>query len=142
MKIKPSDIVRFFQKVGTTTLCDCWLWDAATDDNGYGRFRLGKRVLGAHVVSYMIFNGLDKPDDTVHHKDICLRRNCVNPQHLELLTLTDNTRDANERHIAGEDIWICPRCGGGVLPSRECRNCGEVWPQKTFLALVKDEVPF
>lgn len=65
----------------------CWIWTAATDPNGYGRFRRdGKNVL-PHRYSFEQYVGAVWP--YVCHLEIdhrCHNPSCVNPQHLRLVT--------------------------------------------------------
>lgn len=69
----------------------CWLWTGATNPNGYGIFRkTTDRNIVAHRFSYESFvcevpNGLE-----LDH--LCRVRCCVNPDHLEPVTRSENTR--------------------------------------------------
>lgn len=101
--VTPKTIARFMEKVvfdvdGPTTRGQhCWLWIAHCDENGYGHFRLGRRV-GAHRASYHIFRcrGLRHGQD-VDHK--CDRHNCVNPAHLCATSRAINSsRGGKRRH--------------------------------------------
>ena len=57
----------------------CWLWLAATDQEGYPVARLCGRVLRVHrVMATLIYDQIDGLD--VHHT--CGKRGCVNPDHL------------------------------------------------------------
>lgn len=77
---------RFWAKVEVTP--ECWLWLAATQ-NGYGVFTLsdppGKQVK-AHRWSYEHLVG--DIEFTLDH--LCRVRNCVNPSHLEDVTMGEN----------------------------------------------------
>lgn len=65
-----------------------WLWTGTLSANGYGRFYLRGRFLAAHRVS-LLLAGRDVPDAlTVDH--LCRVRNCVRPDHLELVTIREN----------------------------------------------------
>jgi hypothetical protein len=47
---------RFFDKINKTE--SCWLWTAGSrGKTGYGAFKLNKKVIDAHRVSYMIHKG-------------------------------------------------------------------------------------
>lgn len=87
--------LRFWAKVVTQPnedprLNDCWLWDAAVDGDGYGRFgvRTGPgewlsarahRVAYATVKGWDVF-GLELNGEDIHH--LCHTRLCVRPDHL------------------------------------------------------------
>lgn len=89
----PERIVgSFWAKVDKTD--DCWTWTAALKD-GYGvigwheKETKRDRVMRAHRLSWEIHNGLIPDDLTVDH--MCHNRRCVNPAHLQLLTLEANS---------------------------------------------------
>jgi hypothetical protein len=57
---------------------ECWPWLGGTTDDGYGIISVGKRKLGAHVVSLMLSRGLTSK--VVRHT--CDNPICVRPSHL------------------------------------------------------------
>jgi hypothetical protein len=69
---------------------DCWQWKGAMDRNGYGRFS-GRGMLMAHRYSYQQHKGDIPVGITVDH--LCFNRGCVNPDHLRLLTRSENARN-------------------------------------------------
>jgi hypothetical protein len=69
----------------------CWLWTAATDRDGYGRFNIGGRVIrAAHQVAYSLCVGPVPPGLELDH--LCRVHGCVNPDHLEPVTTKENGR--------------------------------------------------
>lgn len=90
---------RFFQACGSwvnnSTLNGCLIWRLCKDPKGYGQFRIARKTHWAHRIAYVLFVGPIPPGMTVHHKCGCT--SCVNPQHLELVTVEDNTREGNSR---------------------------------------------
>lgn len=79
---------RFWSKVEATAPDSCWLWMAATD-RGYGRFGVTSgRMVAAHRWSYEQVVGPISEGLTLDH--LCRVRNCVNPAHLEPVTLEEN----------------------------------------------------
>lgn len=77
-----SDLLeRFLPKYEVTD--DCWLWTAAIDKAGYGRIGEGTKVLYAHRVAYELAVGPIPAGLVIDH--LCRTRNCVNPDHLEVV---------------------------------------------------------
>lgn len=81
----------------------CWLWQGYTKSPNkgnpwaypYGLFFYRGKHLNAHRVVWMLFNGPIPEGLVVRHK--CDNPPCVNPNHLELGTHKDNTKDMLER---------------------------------------------
>lgn len=70
----------------------CWLWRAATDTPGYGRFQWNGRLEGAHRVAWEIAFGPIPDGKYVLHR--CNTKKCVNPAHLYLGDASINAKDA------------------------------------------------
>ena len=77
----------------------CHVWTAAKDKDGYGQFRDGDKIRQAHIWAWEHSTGNPLPSGfELDH--ICRNRSCVNPQHLELVTHSENIkrqREAQER---------------------------------------------
>lgn len=67
----------------------CWLWTGATL-RGYGRVKFAGRIYIAHRASYEAFKGPIPAGLVIDH--LCRQPGCVNPDHLEAVTLTENIR--------------------------------------------------
>lgn len=96
----PSEIIRFLEKVSYESAHGCWLWNAHTDDKGYGQFNLRGKSYWAHRVSYAFFRRPLIGGFTIEHK--CRNPSCVNPWHLELLTNSENTARGNSSRTESE----------------------------------------
>ena len=67
----------------------CLLWTGGLDRYGYGKISVGGNYKKAHRVAWERVNGPIPPDLTIDH--LCRVRRCVNPAHMELVTMTENT---------------------------------------------------
>lgn len=67
----------------------CWEWRGRLDRSGYGRLRVGDSMHGAHRASYEVFMGPIPTDLTIDH--LCRNPKCINPAHLEPVTMRENT---------------------------------------------------
>lgn len=127
MKISTEE--RFWSKVHSTIAGECWLWTASVDRDGYGKY--GQPTGGwvrAHRWAYEHLIGPIPDGLVIDH--LCRVRSCVNPAHMEPVTIQVNT----ERGVRG----VPPRkthCKRGheftpdnvyMKPGstwRECRTC-------------------
>lgn len=75
---------------------ECWIWTGARASKGYGHtYRNGKHIY-AHRAAYESVHGEGSAHGLlVRHK--CDNPPCCNPNHLEVGTAVDNTRDMYER---------------------------------------------
>lgn len=82
----------------------CWIWRGGVDKGGYGSIGMGGEsgpVARVHRVSYEQFVGPIPDGMTIDH--LCRVRNCVNPAHLEAVTLIENIDRAWARlHALGK----------------------------------------
>lgn len=71
---------------------DCWLWIGCLGGGGYGAFKIGgarlKKQFVAHRWAYQQLRGPIPDGMTLDH--LCRVRRCVNPDHLEVVTLGEN----------------------------------------------------
>lgn len=123
---------RFWEKVEISDPDGCWLWTAATNGVGYGRFWNGVRLDYAHRVAYELLRepkGIPAPLELDH---LCRVTLCVNPWHLEPVTRRVNflrgigplAEKARQTHckrghaLAGDNLYVEPRTG-----KRKCQTC-------------------
>lgn len=112
----------------------CWLWTAGINRDGYGIFNPSHRQkIRSHRYSYELLVG---PIPTGLQTDhLCRNRPCCNPNHLEMVTLSENHRRGNAGKIQAARTH-CPQghaydlfntrfdAGGTSLQfKRKCRMC-------------------
>lgn len=88
---------RFWSKVVKTA--ECWLWIGSRSDGAYGQFRLpggvGSKLVQAHRYAYESLVGAIPDGLTLDH--LCENKGCVNPAHLEAVSLAENIRRSKGR---------------------------------------------
>lgn len=95
-ELTADQIERFESKVDRSAGDDaCHLWQAGRDPLGYGHFRVGKRRVSAHRITYALAFGFIPAGLVVRHR--CDNPPCCNPAHLRIGTDADNNRDKAER---------------------------------------------
>lgn len=93
--MEKKDATRFWAKVDRSG--DCRIWTAARKQpEGYGFFKLNRRMAYAHRVSWSLANGQEIPPGMfVCHR--CDNPPCVRPEHLFLGSNSDNLQDASRK---------------------------------------------
>lgn len=129
----PFPAARFWPRVVAGPNC-CWIWTGATTVKGYGQISIENRNRRTHRVAYEHFVGPIADGLTIDH--LCRNVACCNPDHLEAVTVRENTmrgEGLTARHARKEscdaghsltdpaNTYI--RVRNGRLPSRECRAC-------------------
>ena len=96
-------------------ISECWEWKLARHADGYGfcfrRNGVARRGVGAHRHSYEVFVG--QIPDGAHIDHLCRNPPCVNPEHLEPVTPTENMRRGRDARLGrpysvyfrGENLW-------------------------------------
>ena len=92
MPVKQDPALRFWEKVDILSEDDCWEWIAHRNESGYGTFHVTRSAspVRAHRFAYESLVGPIPAGLVLDH--LCSVRHCVNPDHLEPVTLAENTR--------------------------------------------------
>ena len=81
---------RFWAKVDKSG--DCWIWQGGIrNSDGYGAFKVGKKMWPAHRYSYFLANGSIPEGLVIDHS--CHNPPCVNPAHLRAVTVSQNNQN-------------------------------------------------
>lgn len=104
--------VKFWSRVNKTE--NCWLWTGAISD-GYGSVNVGNgKYDKAHRVSYRLLKG--GIPNALHLDHLCRQRNCVNPDHLEPVSMRENL-NRGLMHLGNRIIVdgkaLCLKCKWG-----------------------------
>ena len=101
---------RFWGKVIIDKNTGCWLWAGCTNPSGYGVMRhSGGNV--AHRFSYTTFVG--SIPDGLQLDHVCRIRSCVNPEHLEPVTGSENCLRGLTGVVSGEREKAKTHCPHG-----------------------------
>lgn len=82
---------RLWERVTKAGADECWEWQGATDERGYGKLSRAGRGSGmvyVHRVSYEMHKGQIPDGARVDHR--CFNPPCVNPSHLRAVTQKQN----------------------------------------------------
>lgn len=85
----------------------CWLWIGAIAGTGYGSFHVAGRNRPAHRVSYEIHRGRIPAGLTLDH--LCRVPSCVNPAHLQPVTMAENLRRGFGQSVRNTAHTHCPK---------------------------------
>lgn len=107
----------------------CWEWVGAKSGVGYGTVTVGgSHTKSAHRWMYEQVKGPIPDGMTLDH--LCRKRDCVNPDHLEVVTMTENVlrgdgptaRNARKTHCARGHQYGAREPGTTQRHCTACRN--------------------
>lgn len=101
--------IRFWAKVRRDG-DGCWEWFGSRRD-GYGLFWVNGHHINAHIFAYESTNGAVPDGLCLDH--LCRNRGCVNPKHLEPVTIQENCARGETGHITGARKRARTHCSHG-----------------------------
>ena len=117
----------------------CWQWTKGINEKGYGRARLGSVNRCAHLVAYEHWVGEVPKGLVLDHR--CRNHGCINPSHLEPVTVGENNRrgvgfaginsrktSCNRGHKYTEENTLINKLG-----HRRCRVCRDEHNRKRYI---------
>lgn len=137
-----TPLERFTTKYVVNEETGCWEWQNTLVWNGYGIFYVGGGNVRAHRFAYEHFVGSIPDGLALDH--LCRVRHCVNPAHLEPVTLVENIMrgegvtalNARKTHCKhghafdeGNTLFRARSTGGF---RRECRRCHREQEQRRY----------
>lgn len=153
MLFDDNTIARFWAKVSKHgplwNDTPCWPWQGSIASTGYGVFAPPKRQYGynklAHRVAYQLLVGLIPEQLTLDH--LCRVRSCVNPAHLEPVSVKVNVlrgigftaQLAKRTHCPkghAYDLWNTYIDKRGFRSCKQCQTQRSIaWKQKKRASL-------
>ncbi len=139
-----KDLRRFLSKTEKTNTC--WLWKAGKTSRGYGCFYAQGKQGTAHRWAYEHHKGPVPEGLQIDH--LCRVRHCVNPDHLEAVTQTENIRRGEggrnmldrthcpKGHPYNEENTISVKKQRGKA-QRKCRVCRNEQQRRRYRRLMK-----
>lgn len=95
------------EKIEKTISCWNWIGTIHSKESGYGEFYFDGKKTRAHRLIYELLVGKIPKGLVLDH--LCKNRKCVNPQHLEIVTIGENTLRGNGVAKKNKDKTHCIR---------------------------------
>lgn len=147
-----EQIARLWSKVKKGTQDECWPWNGALDQDGYGTMSVDGRQRRAHRLALIAVEISIPYGFVVDHK--CRNRSCVNPEHLRVVTNRQNLLEnsvaaaalnSQKTHCihghALDEINVTRRSDG----NRRCRVCdaarNRAWRQRKKGSVAEGHAP-
>jgi len=132
----------------TVTPEGCWRWTRGHTAPGYGEISIDSRMKAVHRLAYELWVGPIPPGLVIDHVAArgCVHRDCINPEHLEPVTNSENlsrapnnpavraakrTHCKNGHEFTPENTYVRPDDG-----ARVCRAC---WQERRRRQKAQDE---
>ncbi len=135
---------RFFEKCWYDPETGCIQWMAALGSRNYGAFTYLNEQF-AHRLAYRWGHGEIPTGLVVDH--LCRNRSCVNPEHMEAVTMRENVLRGEGRAATNARKTHCHNghvlAGSNLMASRRtrarrCRPCFNAW-QRAYRQTIKQQ---
>jgi len=152
----PSALSRFWGRVRCGGPDDCWEWLGHKQSGGYGRAAILGQQMAVHRISKAIADGAEIPAGMVVDH-LCCNRSCVNPAHLRVTTITENTLAPHSKSVTAihaakthcirghpydevnTRVYPLPIYKG--VMSRVCRKCHQIHKKNSRHRLKASSLP-
>ncbi len=129
---------RILDKVEYTETC--WKWTGGRNSDGYGQCWHNNKQQRVHRVFYEFYKGTISKGLVIDH--LCRNRACVNPEHLQAVTVRVNTERGESivakymkathcihgHEFSVENTTFSKSKKGG----RRCKQCGRDWYKNNY----------
>jgi hypothetical protein len=129
-KVKPTRLEELMRRVEKRE-DGCWQWLGQCSENGYGISKHEGHQIATHRLIYFLMIEPLPPEMVLHHT--CENTGCVNPAHLEPLSVREHLRRGRTFQAANAAKTHCPRgheytpentrLTAGKHGGRECLTC-------------------
>lgn len=131
-----EQITRLFSKIIVNPITRCWEWQGARNLGGYANTTYRQRLITAHrvmfawLVSPLPAHPIARGLPVLDH--LCRVRHCVNPAHLELVSIGTNVLRGQTIPAHHAEKEVCPQGHlytaentyvGPTDGARQCRTC-------------------
>ena len=120
-RLNRAELARMHRLITVNEETGCWEWKGNTTTNGYGKWQRGpghrERVI--HRITYEHYKDQKIPD-RMQGDHLCRNRICCNPDHIEIVTPSENT--IRQDH-AGRRKTHCPK--GHEYNEKNTRNTSD-----------------
>ncbi len=128
--IVPTDLWERFLTHVTVVESGCWIWTAWKDRDGYGGFKVDRKMRRAHAWAHEYKFG-KAPKGLVYDHFVCDNPSCVNPNHVRPTTNAVNVlrgtsfaaQNARKTHCVNGHEFNAVNTYLGVRNSRVFRAC-------------------
>lgn len=94
MTLYLEDLTRLVRTKVIECECGCWYWSGSTDSGGYSKFKLRGKTINVHRYAYERLVA-DIPEGLTIDHLACTSRRCINPEHMQVVTRSENSERAN-----------------------------------------------